>query len=115
VTSDAPDRGDYVHVDFDPQAGHEQKGRGSHWCSPTGSSTKKPGWLLSRPSLATKGYPFEAPLPPGDRVSGVVLADQTRSLDWRARRLKVKGKASEGVVEEVTALLSAILCLDADS
>jgi mRNA-degrading endonuclease toxin of MazEF toxin-antitoxin module len=45
----------------------------------------------------------------------VVLADQTRSLDWRARRLKVKGKASEGVVEEVTALLSAILCLDADS
>ncbi|QLA21668.1 type II toxin-antitoxin system PemK/MazF family toxin [Desulfolutivibrio sulfoxidireducens] len=43
-----------------------------------------------------KGYPFEVFIPPGERVSGVVLADQARSLDWRARRLKVKGRASGG-------------------
>lgn len=116
MTSDAPDRGDYVHVDFDPQAGHEQKGARLALVLSPRVFNEKTGLAFVAPITSRqKGYPFEAPLPPGDRVSGVVLADQTRSLDWRARRLKVKGKASEGVVEEVTALLSAILCLDADS
>jgi mRNA interferase MazF len=34
-----------------------------------------------------KGYPFEVPLPDGAPVTGVVLVDQVRNLDWRARRV----------------------------
>ena len=48
-----------------------------------------------------KGYPFEAPLPPGLGAEGVVLADQIRSLDWRARDARLQGKASAEVLDEV--------------
>ena len=111
-----PDRGDYVHVDFDPQAGHEQAGARFALVLSPRAFNEKTGLAFAAPVTSRqKGYPFEVPIPPGERVSGVVLADQTRSLDWRARRLKVKGRASAGVVEGVTDLLAAILGIETGS
>ncbi|MDQ7833453.1 MAG: type II toxin-antitoxin system PemK/MazF family toxin [Desulfovibrionaceae bacterium] len=113
MTSDAPDRGDFVHVDFDPQAGHEQAGvRFALVLSPRAFNVKTGLAFVAPITSRQKGYPFEVPIPPGERVAGVVLADQARSLDWRTRRLKVKGKASDGVVEGVTGLLAAILGIE---
>lgn len=111
-----PDRGDYVHVDSDPQAGHEQKGpRFALVLSPRAFNEKTGLAFVAPVTSRQKGYPFEVPIPPGERVSGVVLADQARSLDWRARRLKVKGLASAGVVEGATDLLAAILGIETGS
>lgn len=56
-----------------------------------------------------KGYPFEVRLPEGLAVAGVVLADQVRSLDWRARRAEVAGKLPDAVVGEVLAKLGVLL------
>jgi len=56
-----------------------------------------------------KGYPFEVQIPEGMGVEGVVLADQVRSLDWRARRVEKICKVPEKVVLEVLGKLRALL------
>jgi mRNA interferase MazF len=56
-----------------------------------------------------KGYPFEVPLPAGVPVSGVVLADHVKCLDWRSRRAEYIGEAPEDVVVEVVRRLGLLL------
>jgi mRNA interferase MazF len=58
-----------------------------------------------------KGYPFETPIPTGQSVSGVVLADQLRSMAWPERRAELIGKASKTVLEDVRAKLAALIAL----
>jgi mRNA interferase MazF len=56
-----------------------------------------------------KGYPFEVLLPKGMRISGVVLADQVKSLDWKAREANFVEKASSDIIEEVIAKIKSLL------
>jgi mRNA interferase MazF len=58
-----------------------------------------------------KGYPFEVPLPPGSKISGVVLADHVKHLDWRARRVVFEAKAPAEVVTDVRERLRVVLGL----
>ncbi len=81
-----PKRGDAVWLTFDPQAGHEQAGRRPAVVLSPEAYNRKAGLAVFCPiTTQKKGYPFEVDLPAGLRVSGVVLADQVKSLDWRAR------------------------------
>lgn len=81
-----PKRGDVVWLAFDPQAGHEQAGRRPALVLSPETYNAKVGLALFCPITSQKkGYPFEVDLPVGSNVSGVVLADQVKSLDWRAR------------------------------
>jgi mRNA interferase MazF len=66
---------------------------------------RKTGLFLACPVTSIiKGYPFEVTLPQGLSVSGVILADQIKSLDWKARRVEFVAKTPEAVVHEVLAL-----------
>jgi mRNA interferase MazF len=56
-----------------------------------------------------KGYPFEVEIPIGAGVSGVILSDQLRSLDWRERRAEYVGKVDAGTLDNVRAKLDAVL------
>lgn len=106
----APEKGDYVHIDFDPQAGHEQSGERFGLVLSPVDFNRITGFAWVAPiTTGVKGYPFEVLIPPGERCNGVVLVDQTKSLDWKARNLEVKGKASDSVIEEACALAAAIL------
>jgi mRNA interferase MazF len=58
-----------------------------------------------------KGYPFEVPLPSGGTISGVVLADHLKNLDWHARRVMFEAKAPPHVVIDVRERLRALLGL----
>jgi len=49
-----------------------------------------------------KGYPFEVPLPEASPIKGVILADQVRNLDWKARMAKLIGKIEASLVADVT-------------
>ena len=87
VAKYVPERGDLVWIAFDPQAGHEQSGRRPGLVITPLSYNAKVGLALICPVTSqVKGYPFEVRVPQGYEVSGVVLADQVKSLDWKARR-----------------------------
>ena len=105
-----PDRGDFVHLNFAPQAGHEQRGARFGLVLSPASFNQVTGFAFVAPVTGqAKGYPFEVAIPAGERVAGVVLADQTKSLDWRARGVKVKGRAPETVVGQVLGMVEAVL------
>ena len=82
-----PKRGDIVWLSFTPQVGHEQAGHRPALVLSPESYNRKVGLALFCPITSqVKGYPFEVGVPQGCEVSGVVLADQVKSLDWKARR-----------------------------
>ncbi len=82
-----PNRGDVVWISLNPQAGHEQAGRRPALVISPGSYNARTGLSLMCPVTShIKGYPFEVAIPTGLPVSGAILADQVKSLDWRARQ-----------------------------
>lgn len=105
------DKGDLVFLNFSPQSGHEQAGnRPAIILSP--NTFNNGNFVIACPITSKeKGYPFEVKLPDGLKVSGVILADQFRSLDWRSRNLKKIDKAPDETVNECLDLISIILDL----
>lgn len=77
-----------------------------HYCNAVTS------FVIYLMTSAVKGYPFEVLLPRSGPVSGVVLADQVRSLDWRARRARFSGRASAQLVREVKEKIEALIGRD---
>jgi len=105
-----PDRGHIIWLAFSPQAGHEQAGHRPALVLSPRSYNEKTGMGLFCPITSrVKGYPFEVALPPEEDVTGVVLSDQIRSLDWRARRARFATTTAPQVVSEVREKLAALL------
>lgn len=108
-----PDRGHIVWLEFSPQAGHEQAGhRPALVLSPRNYNEKTSLALFCPITSKVKGYPFEVLLPSSSAVKGVALADQIRSLDWRARRARFGVQAPPRAVSEVREKLAALLLYD---
>jgi mRNA interferase MazF len=106
----APDRGDVVWLSFDPQSGHEQAGhRLALTISPRSYNAKIGLGLFCPITSQVKGYPFEVAFPEGCSTSGVALADQLKSLDWRARRAKLFERAPSEVVAEAVGKIQSLL------
>lgn len=105
-----PRRGDLVWLSFSPQAGHEQAGQRPELVLSPEEYNRKVGLALVCPVTSrAKGYPFEVPLPPGLAISGVVLSDQLKSLDWRARRARFAAKLPDAATGEVLRRAAALL------
>jgi len=105
-----PDRGDIVWLQFNPHAGHEQAGRRPAFVVSPRAYNRKVGLALFCPITSrVKGYPFEVLLPQEGKTRGVVLSDQLKSLDWRARKAVLIDRAPEQVVGEVTAKILALV------
>jgi mRNA interferase MazF len=105
-----PDRGDVVWISLDPQAGHEQAGRRPAVVLSPAAYNGKVGLAVFCPiTNQVKGYPFEVLIPTGQSVSGAVLADQVKSLDWRARRADLIGKLPPSVIDDVLAKARTLL------
>jgi mRNA interferase MazF len=107
-----PERGDLVWLSFDPQAGQEQAGRRPALIVSPASYNGRTRLALACPITSqVKAYPFEVALPPGLPITGVVLADHLRSLDWQVRRAALIGAAPVGLLNEVLARLTPLLGL----
>ena len=105
-----PERGDVVWIALNPQAGHEQAGRRpAVVVSPRAYNGKVGLGLFCPITSRAKGYPFEVQLPSDLPVKGVVLADQVKSLDWRARRAELAGHLPEDTCGEVIGKLVIIV------
>jgi len=106
----APDRGDLIWISLNPQAGHEQAGRRPALVlSPFEYNSRVGLALLCPVTNRAKGYPFEVPLPDDLDITGVILADQVKSLDWRVRRAETACTAPHSVTTEVLGKLNALL------
>lgn len=113
ISTYQPAKGDIVWLDFTPNAGTEQAGR-------------RPGLVLSAKefNIATglavvcpitnkgKGSRFEVPLPRGVAVTGFVLSDQLRSVDWLARKADFVGQVDTNTMCEVLGRIEAIMGID---
>lgn len=105
-----PQRGDAVWIDLNPRAGREQSGRRSAVVlSPKAYNGKVSLAILCPITNREKGYPFEVPIPAGLDVTGVILADQVKSVDWRARNAELicplPAKTVDAVLQRVETLL----------
>ena len=106
----APDSGDLVWLSFSPQVGREQAGRRPALVLTPASFNERVGLAFVCPITSrVKGYPFEVALKGVRGPEGVVLVDQLRSLDWRARQAEQAGRAPATVMDEVLAKLRALI------
>ncbi len=104
-----PDRSDAIWISLNPQAGHEQAGRRPALViSPTAYNGKVGLAILCPITNQSKGYPFEVVIPAGLKVGGVILSDQIKNLDWRARRAEFICKIPDHVTREVLLKLNTL-------
>lgn len=109
-TAYVPDRGNVVWITFNPQAEHEQAGRRpAVVLSPKAYNGKVGLALLCPITTQVKGYPFEVAIPDGLPVSGVILSDQVKSLDWSARYAEKACHLPEEVMTRVLQRVRALI------
>ena len=107
-----PDRGDAVWITLNPQAGHEHAGRRPAVVLSPAAYNGRVGLAILCPiTNQIKGYPFEVVLPPGLAVTGAVLSDQVKSLDWRARTATFICALPVAVIAEVLQKLNTLVSL----
>ena len=105
-----PERGDVVWISLNPQAGHEQAGRRPALVlSPRSYNAKVGLALMCLITQQVKGYPFEVLLPQDAPIQGVVLSDQVKCLDWRAREVEHVCTLPVELVLEVLGKLNTLL------
>lgn len=105
-----PEAGDVVWLQFDPQAGHEQAGhRPAFVLSPARYNGMRGMMICCPMTFRIKGYPFEVVV--SEEPPSAVLADQIKSLDWRARRATRKGKVAPEILAEVRAKVRPLIGL----
>ena len=110
TTEYLPTRGDILWLDFSPHAGHEQAGyRPALVVSPRMYNERSSVVLVCPITSRVRQYPFEVPLPADGPVTGVVLAHQIRSVDWRARGARFEARAPRRIVGEVLARARILL------
>jgi len=105
-----PDRGDIVWLNFNPQTGHEQKGkRPALILSPKIYNAKTSLCIALLITSKVKGYPFEVSLPKNLPIEGVILSDQVKNLDFTVREVNFICKAPTSVVKIVQKNVIALL------
>jgi mRNA interferase MazF len=105
-----PRKGDFVAVTFDPQSGHEQQGRRPALVLSNTLFNEHTGLAIVCPLTNTdRGFPFHVSVATEPDVTGFVMVEQVKSIDFRARKIKHIGRASKDVLEKVLSLLDACI------
>ena len=105
-----PRKGDFIAVTFGSPPGHEQHGRRPALVVSNDLFNRHTGLCIVCPVTSTRrDHPFHVPVPASERVTGFVMTEQVRSIDFRARQAKRIGTAPESVVQEALSLLDAAL------
>jgi mRNA interferase MazF len=103
-------RGDVVWLNFDPQEGHEQAGRRPALVLSPAEYNRKSGLAIVCPiTNKIKGHAFEVVVPDGVGVTGCVLADQVKTVDWDARLAEFHCRMPDIVVSDVLDLIGLLL------
>ena len=104
-----PERGDIVWLNFNPQSGHEQKGKRPAIVISPKEYNEKTGLALFCPITSkVKDYPFEVKIE-SKKINGVVLSDQIKGLDWKTREIQFIAKTSAVIISEIIQKIEALL------
>jgi mRNA interferase MazF len=105
-----PKKGDLIALTFDPQSGHEQKGRRPALVVSNTLFNEQTGLAMVCPlTTVDRGYPFHVTVSDNPQVKGFVMTEQVKSVDYHARQAKLIGKASNELLEEVLSILDACI------
>jgi len=105
-----PKKGDFVAVTFDPQSGHEQKGRRPALVVSNTLFNERTGLAIVCPLTTTdRRYPFHVPVTNNSNIIGFVMVEQVKSIDYHARKIKLIGKASDDLLDVVLSILDACI------
>ncbi|MGH9361365.1 MAG: type II toxin-antitoxin system PemK/MazF family toxin [Thermoanaerobaculia bacterium] len=105
-----PRKGDLIAVTFDPQSGHEQRGRRPALVLSNDLFNRHTGLCFACPITNTRrDYPFHVALSGVQDVTGFVMVEQVKSIDFRSRGAKRIGRAPDQVLEEALSILDACI------
>jgi len=105
-----PRQGDIVAITFDPQSGHEQKGRRPAFVVSKDLFNRSTGLAMVCPVTSTdRGFPFHVPVPENSRLTGYIMVEQIKSVDFRSRRVKRIERGSDELLSDVLAILDACI------
>jgi len=105
-----PKQGDFVILSFDPQSGHEQRGRRPALVVSNTLFNKHTGLAMVCPITNTnRSFPFHVAVPSESSLTGYIMVEQIKSVDFASRKLEFVEKSPRAVLEEVLAILDACL------
>ena len=105
-----PKKGDLIAVTFDPQSGHEQRGRRPALVVSNDLFNRHTGLAIACPITTTEhSFPFHVAIPPDSKVTGFVMVEQVKSIDYQSRNVKRISRAAPSLLEEVLAILDACI------
>lgn len=109
MPSYVPEKGDFITLSFDPQAGHEQKGRRPALIISNSLFNQATGLAIACPITNTdRKIPLHLPIPVTSSL-GFVMVEQVKSIDYRARNARFVEKALPEFVEDVVALVDVCI------
>ncbi len=105
-----PRQGDIITISFDPQSGHEQKGRRPAFVVSKDLFNRSTGMAIVCPVTNTRrDYPFHVAIPKGSKSSGFIMVEQVKSVDFRSRRAQRIEHGEEELLSEVLSILDACI------
>lgn len=105
-----PEKGDFITLSFDPQSGHEQKGRRPALIISNFLFNKATGLAIVCPITNTnRSIPFHLPLPSSSSLAGFVMVEQVKSVDFNTRKAKFVEKAPAQLIEDVLAVVDVCI------
>jgi mRNA interferase MazF len=111
MASYVPKQGDIIVITFDPQSGHEQKGRRPAFVVSKHLFNRSTGLAIVCPITNTeRGFPFHIPIPKDSKLTGFIMVEQVKSVDFRARRAKrIEQHSDDELISEVLSILDACI------
>lgn len=107
---DVPKKGDLISITLDPRSGREQMGRRPALVISNDAFNRRVGLAMVCPLTNTaRGVPFHLPIPAETGLTGFVMVEQLKSLDYRQRGAKRIGRVAEGFLEDVLDVVRACL------
>jgi mRNA interferase MazF len=105
-----PNQGDIVSITFDPQSGHEQKGRRLAFVVSKKLFNSSTGMAIVCPITNTdRKFPFHVPVPENSSLTGFIMVEQVKSVDFRSRRVKRIEHSNEELLADVLSILDACI------
>jgi mRNA interferase MazF len=105
-----PEKGDFVTLSFDPQSGHEQRGRRPALVVSNYLFNKATGLAIVCPiTNRDRKIPFHLAVPASSSLTGFVMVEQVKSVDFNARKAKFVEKATQELIADALAVIDVCI------